>query len=57
MECNPFSIISVRREIYRKLKDMHHGFDKGCVEGSRDLAERDETYALVITTLQDTFQV
>jgi acetyl esterase/lipase len=43
-----------RRVIHQALKDVHHGFDKGCVEGTSDWDKRKETYALLIKTLQKT---
>nr|WGG62600.1 SorE [Stagonospora sp.] len=46
-----------RRVIHRVLKDVHHGFDKGCVEGTRDWDQREEAYALVVKTLKESFDV
>jgi acetyl esterase/lipase len=43
-----------RRVIHRIMKDVHHGFDKGCGEGTSDWDRRNEAYALVVKVLQQT---
>lgn len=46
-----------RRVVHRVFRDFHHGFDKGCVEGTRDWVQREEAYTLVIKTLQETLEI
>jgi acetyl esterase/lipase len=43
-----------RRVIHQSLENVHHGFDKGCKEGTGDWDKRKEAYALVINTLRET---
>ncbi|KAH7381140.1 Alpha/Beta hydrolase protein [Phaeosphaeria sp. MPI-PUGE-AT-0046c] len=44
-----------RRVIHRVLQDVHHGFDKGCREGSSDSDRRTEAYALIVEALRESF--
>jgi acetyl esterase/lipase len=43
-----------RRVVHQTLKNVHHGFDKGCKEGTSDWDKRKETYALVVKVLRET---
>jgi acetyl esterase/lipase len=42
-----------RKVILHDVKEIHHGFDKGAEEGSKAWKDREEAYALVVTTLKE----
>lgn len=46
-----------RKVIHRVFKDVHHGFDKGCVAETENWAQREEAYALIIKTLQEALEL
>jgi acetyl esterase/lipase len=37
-----------RRLIHHMARDVHHGFDKGCEEGTIECTRRNDAYALVV---------
>jgi acetyl esterase/lipase len=43
-----------RRVVHQIMEDVHHGFDKGCEQGTNDWDRRTEAYALVVKVLQET---
>lgn len=42
-----------RRVVHQRLKGVHHGFDKGCQEGTNEWAQREEAYGVVIRVLKE----
>ncbi|KAF2870197.1 Alpha/Beta hydrolase protein [Massariosphaeria phaeospora] len=45
-----------RRVVHKRLKDIHHGFDKGVKEGTKEWDRREEAYGIIVRTLKETFE-
>ena len=46
-----------RKVVNLTLEGIHHGFDKGCQEGTEEAAQRDKAYSLIIRSLQEALRL